>query len=74
MVHLFLCIFYTVSLKGKCHKVFDHFLLKVLTWAQMNRQKRFRELFIFGKIFAKNVCSQSQQLHRDSVSVVNDYA
>ena len=38
-----------------------------------NRQKRFHEMFVYAKVFAKNVCLRSRWLRWHCVSVVVDY-
>ena len=45
---------YIYSLKGQCHKIFDHFFgQKTPSGPHMNRKKRFREIFRFREDFSK---------------------
>ena len=51
-------------LKGQYHKIFDQFFgSKDLTWAPYEQAKNgFANVFVFAKIFSKNVCPHSQRL------------
>ena len=64
-------------LKGQCHEIFDTFFgSKICTWALYEQAESVSHfLFVFAKLFAKNVCLCNQRLssHLHCVSVVNDY-
>ena len=47
-----------VQFKGTVSGDFDTFFIKN-SWSPLNRQKRFRKLFVFAKIFAKPVFASS---------------
>ena len=59
----------TLSLKGQCQEIFDHFYL--LTRFDLGPIWRGKNDFVNFFVF---VCQRSQQLRQHRVSVVNNYA
>ena len=53
----------TMLLKGQCHNILDTFYKKKLHLDPIQTGKNgFAKVFVFAKIFAKNVCLHRQQL------------